>query len=162
MRAAARSSGFLPIPCPWSSTTARSAAMLGENARPFTSAPRESPNGSSPLPPTPVEFLSSAGREVFGCLPRRQEQRPELLHSLRPQNRHHKPLLSIFFITKDRLQLWSASLNLGTCSKSARFLPAARCLTESLPFIHHCLTTPRRLIHDVSTFSEAAKTDVGC
>jgi hypothetical protein len=37
-------------------TIARSAAMRAENAKPFTSAPKESPIGSSPLPPTTVDF----------------------------------------------------------------------------------------------------------
>ena len=46
-----------------------------------------------------------AGRDVFGCLPRRPEATPVPLPSLRPQNRHDKSLLSILFITQDRLQL---------------------------------------------------------
>jgi len=43
-----------------------------------------------------------------------------------------RTLVSIFFIIPERLQLRSPPLNTGTCSKSARLPPAARCLTESL------------------------------
>ncbi len=58
---------FLAYTLSPSSTTAKSAAMLAENARPFTSAPKESPIGSSPLPPTPVDFLPCGSRCVLQC-----------------------------------------------------------------------------------------------
>src|SRR3989442_15832094 len=71
--------------------------MVPENANPYTSSQSESLIGSSSFRPTPVD---STPLRVVMCptrLPGDYEQTPALLHSLRPQNRHDKPRLSIFF-----------------------------------------------------------------
>src|ERR1700736_5147185 len=107
--------------------------MLAEHARPFTSAPKESPIGSWPLPLTPVDFPDM---RVAMCRPPRD---PRLIRTnagataFPPTAHQHDPRLqSIFFLLPDPLQLQSAPLNPETCSKSVACHPAARHLTESL------------------------------
>src|SRR5258708_26520582 len=123
------------MPCPWSSTTARSAAMLAENARPFTSAPKGWLIGSSPLPPPPVDSPPMQVAMGPAKVPGEYEPTPALPHFPRPLNRHGQRPLSIFLLLSDPLQLWPATLNSETPPKSTGCRPAAWHLTESLVFL---------------------------
>src|SRR5258708_35229933 len=83
--------------------------MLTENARPFTRAPKESPIGSPPRPPSPDD---SPPLRVAMCpqdSTAKSEQTPALLYSLRPLNQHDHRLLSIVFLIPDPVQLRPAS-----------------------------------------------------
>jgi len=131
-RSSNQDDGSWPIPCPWFSTAVRSAATLAENARPSTSAPRESPTGSSPRMPIPVDSCPPQGTRCSATFPGAHLQ---TRYYCIPSDRGIgmiRTLVSIFFIIPDQSQLRSPPLNTGTYSKSARLPPAARWRTESL------------------------------